>query len=663
MLKIESIKISNFKCFSNAEICFDDDEVSVYGDNETGKSSIFDAFCWCLFGKDSQGNSNFSIIPTYSTNVCESRVEINFKINEKPKKLCRKYSPKFNKKNEFIKYETVCEINDIVKGVREYENEINMITNENVFNILSNPRYFMEQINPSKGLLSWQERRKRLFQLCDEINDDEIISCNSDYEWIAEELSRYNNVEEILYVYKKKSNSLNNSIQETVIRIDQQSKNFNTETLDTTEINKKNAELELKKENNINQQKIFSKNSSLESEIYEIKEEIETKKNEYLRQMTEFNNTEKEKISKKMQEIESKNKIDMEIYHKLNKEYNTKNQKLSLEFEKIKSKVNETKFKISNLRQEYKKTKTLKVCSQCNRPFDNNTIATKLKDISYDGKILNEELNKYEMNMETIKNELKNLNQPNYPELESLSNINPKSFENNVLENEILNLKSKVRIKELEMEKEKENKSILKLKIELEEIEKSIFENYSKLEIIKQTKYTNEILNVLKKSLEKYKSEVSDTERKIEILLNFIQSKNEMLEQKINEKFEMVKWKLFYKTKLDELTKETCIPIINGREYMDMSESTKTICGLEIIKTFQKHYDIYLPIFIDNAEGINSNLAYNTQTIKLYVKPENCPVCGENSGRRNEKMDFVCKNCGKAFSKSITILGGEINVR
>ena len=62
-IKLTTLKISNFKGIENKEINFNNQSVNIYGTNETGKTTIVDAFFWCLFGKDSLGNSNFPIKP------------------------------------------------------------------------------------------------------------------------------------------------------------------------------------------------------------------------------------------------------------------------------------------------------------------------------------------------------------------------------------------------------------------------------------------------------------------------------------------------------------------------------------------------------------------------------------------------------------------------
>ena len=54
---LNTLSISNFKCFDKFEIDFDEKKTKIAGDNGTGKTSICDAYFWLLFGKNSSGQA------------------------------------------------------------------------------------------------------------------------------------------------------------------------------------------------------------------------------------------------------------------------------------------------------------------------------------------------------------------------------------------------------------------------------------------------------------------------------------------------------------------------------------------------------------------------------------------------------------------------------
>ena len=61
-ITIQKLSLRNFKGCEALELDLGGKNASVYGDNATGKTTIYDALCWLLFGKDSLGQSNDELI-------------------------------------------------------------------------------------------------------------------------------------------------------------------------------------------------------------------------------------------------------------------------------------------------------------------------------------------------------------------------------------------------------------------------------------------------------------------------------------------------------------------------------------------------------------------------------------------------------------------------
>ena len=62
-IKILTLSLRNFKGCEALTLEFDGKSASIYGDNATGKTTIYDALTWLLFGKDSRGRGDFEIKP------------------------------------------------------------------------------------------------------------------------------------------------------------------------------------------------------------------------------------------------------------------------------------------------------------------------------------------------------------------------------------------------------------------------------------------------------------------------------------------------------------------------------------------------------------------------------------------------------------------------
>lgn len=64
-IKLKSLSLVNFKGVRSFDVSFDSDVVTITGGNATGKTTLYDAYLWLLFGKDSagrgDGNGGFNV--------------------------------------------------------------------------------------------------------------------------------------------------------------------------------------------------------------------------------------------------------------------------------------------------------------------------------------------------------------------------------------------------------------------------------------------------------------------------------------------------------------------------------------------------------------------------------------------------------------------------
>ena len=75
-MQLISLTLENFKCYEHMEFRFDGRNASIFGANGTGKSSVYDAFTWLLFGKDSKGSAKSEALkPIFTSGENEGKVK------------------------------------------------------------------------------------------------------------------------------------------------------------------------------------------------------------------------------------------------------------------------------------------------------------------------------------------------------------------------------------------------------------------------------------------------------------------------------------------------------------------------------------------------------------------------------------------------------------
>lgn len=155
------------------------------------------------------------------------------------------------------------------------------------------------------------------------------------------------------------------------------------------------------------------------------------------------------------------------------------------------------------------------------------------------------------------------------------------------------------------------------LKSQLEEINKIIAQAANNIRIDEQ------ITDMQKKQRE-YEQAKADAEKILHQLKEVSKRKHGLLVEEINQHFGIVSWKLFDYQKNGEY-KEVCVPMVDGKEFGVTTNTGREIqAKLDICNSFQRFFDMYVPIFLDGAESLNNEYipAVDTQLILLSVSED-----------------------------------------
>ena len=182
-VQLGSLRITNFKGIRSFSLELNDTVTSIYGDNATRKTTLFDAVTWLFFDKDSLNSAKFDILPIGSEGL-EATVEAAILIDRAVTVLKKVYSEKWTKKRGSVQKElTGHNIDHFINGVpvkkNEYAAAITEICDEETFRLLTIPRYFNE-------VMHWQKRRVKLFEICGDMTDEQVIAANGKLKTLPE---------------------------------------------------------------------------------------------------------------------------------------------------------------------------------------------------------------------------------------------------------------------------------------------------------------------------------------------------------------------------------------------------------------------------------------------------------------------------------------------
>lgn len=230
-IRIYNLKLKNFKGIKDLEIVFDGKDTNIYGKNATGKTTVFDAFKWLFFDKDSNDKKDFNIKTLDENNnpihYLEHEVEATLIIDGQDINFKKMFKEKWVKKRgqeqqEFSGHETSYWIDEVPIKKKDYEEKINSIIPESLFKLITDPLFFNNQ-------MSWKERRELLMNISGStITDENILNSDEKFTTLKVNLEG-RSIEDYSKVLAAKIKELNNDREKIPIRIDELTKTLITE--------------------------------------------------------------------------------------------------------------------------------------------------------------------------------------------------------------------------------------------------------------------------------------------------------------------------------------------------------------------------------------------------------------------------------------------------
>lgn len=628
IIKINKIHIQNFKGISDLTIDFDGQNTNIFGDNATGKTTILDSFLWVLFDKNSQNLSNFSVKPLNydgsEKHNLECKVEIVLDIDGNEKTFTRIMRENWTRKRGsteevFNGHTNDYFINRVKKTQKDFKKEIEELVDEEVFKMLTNLYYFNQNMN-------WKERREAILKLSGEIDHNEVIKQNPSLSALSQILAK-NKVEDVLKIAITNKQQVNKQLKEIPSRIEEL-KNIRYDELQNA------SEEELK-------QKLYDAQNELEKLIaLQSQNDTKTAELELDRKILELEN---ELIKLRTFKSEKQETLEhlIEEGKKLNSALKSKQFDIELLENKLKNAreaLEENKSRREELYKEYDEvnaqTFTEDVCSYCGQALPveklnelneqfNLKRAEKLDEIISIGKKVSEKI-------EVLEKEIVELEEKIASEKETLATIDElittkRNEYTEVLKQEEVN-PNQAKINEIESQIEELRKQKLELvrnssnayTKDIESTKGNITELNKKLAMFNLKSKNDKRIQELETELRKLTREYEENENLQILCEQFITARASFIEERVNDNFEIVKFKLFDQ-QINGGIIETCVATVNGVPYPDLNHAMQVNAGLDVIQGLQKVYGIKAPIFIDNAESVTKIKDIDTQIIKLIV--------------------------------------------
>ena len=623
-MKLTKLELLNFKGLKSFTINLNGDVV-IRGDNATGKTTVFDSVCWLLFGKDSLDRADFEIKtldggePIHKVN---HEVTGTFTLDEggtvELKRVYReKYSSPRGGEVTLTGHTTDYFVDGVPKKEKEYKEMVSSLVDESIFKLITNPLYFNETY-------SWQNRRKLLLEMCGDIDDISVINSRDDLRRLADLLDG-RTVDDHRKVVAAKKTAINKELDMIPIRIDEAVRNKPETVSDKTKLIRDIETLsagidEVEKQKAIIQNGFSS--TEKDSKIRDIKRQLEAQKSkvlsDYHKQKQHLRCEYEASLTKlKMVEVDRDRYADRR--DELNKEIERESKRiatLQLEFDTFNA-------------QQFNKES----CPTCGQalPADKQEIleaefnTNKSKKLE-EWKGLIESAVKlkanYEEQQEIMVSKIDSLT-AEASQYNDAYNVKFKEYEAysepNLEDDPVYaDLKAQLFLLEIDDEPGADTEELTKLDEELSSMKSKKAGLETELNKFKLIDDINHRILELENQQQKLVAEKNALDEASFLMDEFIKAKVNMLEENINLRFKLARFKMF-NVMLNGNVEECCETTYKGVPYRSMNNAARINVGLDIINALTSYYKMNAPVFIDNAEAVTEFVPVNSQTIKLIV--------------------------------------------
>lgn len=668
-LKIRSLHMENFKGIKSLDVNFSN-KTSIKGQNAAGKTTIFDAFTWLLFNKNSAGEEKFNVRPLDKDGNRIDNVEIKvvavLDVDGKEIELSKVQKQNWVKKRGT---DTVAlqgnvnsfEIDGYPKSEADFKEYISSLAqSEDMFKMLANPQYFSS--------MKWKEQRDILMRLVTDVSDVELAQTDAKYAQLLGELEKAPSTDDIRAKFQKALTEWKKKQSEIPVRIDEAEKSkvdvdVAEQELAKVDLVRRIAECDKKMENagsalgdlrskemqlqfdmsgmeQTMNRELSNKRSIMDAELRDCKNELE-----------HFAVT----ISLKEKQISDNEKTITDAdaeRKKLGEQYNSEKAKA---FDETPYLFDESKWifdesttvcslcgqklpadKIEQLKADFEERKTKAKADEKRKLNDSKSdfITQKesnleeIKAYGFAKKNLIEELTKKNADLQMEIDSLKKQEQGTFTNKEELCKLLseiPEEADYSQNE-EYVKLKTehdKILADIAKLESEGADKVVTDLKAEktnlqaqLDEVNKVIAQAANNIMI-------DDRIETLHDEQKEIGQKVADQEQMLYLLEEFIRFKLDKVSESINSHFKTVNFKLF-EMQLNGGMKDCCECTVNGVPYSTLNSGHRIVAGLDIIRSLSELYGVSVPIFVDNAESLNEfNVPdMDTQLILLTVSED-----------------------------------------
>lgn len=660
-LRLITLKLRNFKGIQSFVLDTRGGNTQVFGDNATGKTSLFDASNWLLFDKDSENRKDFGIKTLDPSGQpihhLEHEVEGTFEFGGRTLTLRKVFTEKWTKKrgsaqDEFTGHETQHFVDGVPVAKSEYGVAVSRIADEATFRLVTDPGYF------NSDAMHWTKRRKVLLEVCGDVTDREVIASDAALSGLPRILGD-RPLEDHRKVLQVRRTEINKELERIPVRIDEATRGLPDAGGDRSAIQAELARLREQRQVKAGEQvriQAGGETAEKQKRIREIDIEILGIEQRLRQSADQAAQQERSKLAAVSDQVDAKRR---EI-NRLNGEI----QDGDREIETLKA-------RLDKLRAEWRQINALgppadnqdETCPTCGQDIPAAQVQeARDKAVAEYNARKSSLLEQNNAEGKRQKARLDEVTEANTARLSALAQAETTLATLRVQVAEIQDRIDYLRhqtpdatqdpeYRRLNAEKAKIELEIAGLRngntAALEQVAQAIGALDQQIATLESTigrhdQRESGILRIkeLKAEERKLAGEFEKLEQELHLTEEFIRAKVRLLTDKINNRFRYARFKLF-EQQVNGALAEVCETTYGGVPYSDLNNGARINVGLDIINTLSEHYQFEAPIWIDNREAVTRLIPTRAQIISLVVSEPDKKLRIEHEAAKQLTLEAV----------------------
>lgn len=618
--QLKTLEMHNFKGVQALRVEFSEGVTSIYGDNGTGKSTIYDALMWLFFGRNAAGNAKFTIKPAGMQGVTPTVTAVcmvNGQMRKFSKVLRERWSKPHGSSERRYDGDTVdYAVDDVPRKESAYKRLVSEIVKEDLFAMLVGVHHFARD-------LPWRERRQVLAEVCGLPDDDTLLLCATQFAPIKKAMGR-RTVEEYKLALIDARKGVNKTLDALPIRMDECRRGVETlEAIDYTA-----ARLE-KEQLDAQCREVRTALAKLDGDAM-----LSDARATYKALLAERRALEAENAAHRKAQVANDTRAALQA-----EQMRLENEcvRIGMELQSVEQTLLQGTQRLAAYEVQAKQVEreafTAEVCPTCGQALPEEQLADakarfeadkagRLDNLARDRAFVQGEVERAEqIRQRKTEEQAQNAEHkaalaarlaecPENHEILDLPDYQTRKCALDLQAAQVLD-----RICALESGQEDER---MRLTRELSALEAQVANAERVLASELRLQEAQGRLTELAKEKDACAHKRKALDDNIALCEAFARYKVQFLTHAVNSRFQLAQFRLFHE-QLNGGIADCCEVMVGGVPYADLNHAMQVNVGLDIIRTLSMHFGVSVPLVVDNAESVTRLHSLGSQVIRLVV--------------------------------------------